>query len=125
MSWASIAAVVAAGLVLGGGPLPDVARAPALAELCTGDPAEASEPGTVNMARTFVGSGRIVSADPGRKVLTVDHDAIFGIMPAMMMTFRVRSWDLAAPLQPRDRIRFKISGGNLTIYAVALLERAE
>ena len=48
--------------------------------------------------------GRIVTVDRGRGTLTVTHEAIAGLMPAMTMEFRADDGDLAT-VRPEERIR--------------------
>jgi Cu/Ag efflux protein CusF len=123
VSRTSICAVLASGLLLPG-PIVGNPRALDLAELCTSE-RTAGGPDTVNMARIFVGTGLVVAADPGQRVLTVNHRDMKGVMPPMTMMFRVKSSDLVEHLRPNDEIRFRITGSNMTIVAVAPLRRAE
>ncbi|MBS0664060.1 MAG: SCO family protein [Verrucomicrobia bacterium] len=49
-------------------------------------------------------TGEVVSADPARKVLIVQHNEVKGLMPAMTMEFAVSEADVAA-FKPGQRIR--------------------
>jgi protein SCO1/2 len=52
-------------------------------------------------------TGEIVSANPGRKTLTVTHDEIKGYMPGMTMEFKVSRGDLENA-RPGQRIRAEL-----------------
>ncbi len=49
-------------------------------------------------------TGEVISADPARKVLIVQHDEVKGLMPAMTMEFAVSGADVVA-FKPGQRIR--------------------
>jgi Cu/Ag efflux protein CusF/DNA-binding beta-propeller fold protein YncE len=69
---------------------------------------------------TYHGEGDVVAVDvPGWKV-TIAHDDIPGLMPAMTMTFPVRSSDVLADVRAGDRIRFDVarSGEALTVVRI-------
>jgi len=53
-------------------------------------------------------TGEIVKADPGRRLLTVTHDDIPGLMKAMTMEFKVGAADDLQIFQPGQRIRAEL-----------------
>jgi hypothetical protein len=117
ISWTSIGAVVASGLVMATVPLVGDSPPPDLTEFCTSDAIQAGDGGPVSLARVFISSGEVVQTDPGGRVLTVRHRDTTGALMTMM--FQVKSGDLVENLWPNDRIRFKINGSNMTIVAIA------
>ena len=64
-------------------------------------------------------TGEIVSANPGRKTLTVTHDDIKGFMPGMTMEFRVTRGDLENA-RPGQRIRAElvVRGNELSLEKI-------
>lgn len=62
---------------------------------------------SVNGERRFPLSGKVISADPARKVIVVSHDEVVGYMPAMTMDFPVSAGDAAAAT-PGERIRAQL-----------------
>lgn len=48
--------------------------------------------------------GEVISADPAKKLLTVKHGDIPGLMPAMTMTYQVAEPKQMQTLQPGDKI---------------------
>jgi protein SCO1/2 len=48
--------------------------------------------------------GEVISADPAKKLLTVKHGDIPGLMPAMTMTYQVAAPRDIESLQPGDKI---------------------
>jgi len=48
--------------------------------------------------------GEVISADPGKKLITVKHGDIPGLMPAMTMTYQVAEPKQIERLQPGDKI---------------------
>lgn len=70
---------------------------------------------------TFEGvTGTVVSLEPDRRQITVDHDDIPGLMGAMTMPFDVEDPAVLLDLKPGDRIRFTLRriDGRLTVRAV-------
>jgi protein SCO1/2 len=52
-------------------------------------------------------TGEVIAVDANRKMLTVSHDAVQGLMPAMTMEFAVSAGD-AASVHPGERIRAEL-----------------
>ena len=48
--------------------------------------------------------GEVISADPAKKLITVKHGDIPGLMPAMTMTYEVAEPKQMDTLQPGDKI---------------------
>lgn len=60
-------------------------------------------------ARRFDASGMVLEVDGKGRRLVVSHDAIEGLMDAMVMPFEVAPSASLPPLQPGDRIAFRLS----------------
>lgn len=67
-------------------------------------------------------TGKVVSLDPAKKVVTLDHEDIPGFMKAMTMEFPVADAKLLDGMKPGDAVRGKITadGGS---YAVTSFEK--
>jgi Cu/Ag efflux protein CusF len=72
----------------------------------------------------FHGVGVVAEIDVSTGALTLDHEDIEGLMPAMIMMYRVASPDLSRGLRKGDRIAFDIDAARYTITAVKLLQHA-
>jgi Cu/Ag efflux protein CusF len=76
-------------------------------------------------ARMVTAFGRVVRADLDKRYLTIGHDQIKSLsMPAMEMMFEAKSRGLLEPLKVKDRIRFTIDRGDMTITDIVVIERA-
>jgi Cu/Ag efflux protein CusF len=64
--------------------------------------------------KTFHGTG-IVTAIEGDAALTVNHEPIEGLMPAMEMTFKVNPPALIKGVRPGDKIQFAVEGKTYII----------
>ncbi|MGD0723876.1 MAG: copper-binding protein [Roseiarcus sp.] len=71
----------------------------------------------------FRGTGNVTAIDPANGALTLDHDEIKGLMPAMIMMYRVRSPALSAGLRTGDRIEFGLDAKSYTILDVKVIGR--
>jgi len=69
----------------------------------------------------FYGVGVVKAIDAASGALTLDHEDIKGLMPAMEMMYRVKSPDLSRGLTVGDRIAFDVDGKSYTILGVKLL----
>ena len=58
-------------------------------------------------AQSFEVRGYVESIEPESSRLMIDHEAMPGYMPAMIMQFKVGDWDEARDLSPGDQIRFE------------------
>ena len=71
----------------------------------------------------FFGHGVVKAIEPGTGALTLDHSAIKGCMPAMVMMYRVASPSLSRNFRPGDSIDFTIEGGKYVILDATLVSR--
>ena len=71
----------------------------------------------------FFGHGVVRAIEPGTGALTLDHSAIKGCMPAMVMMYRVARPALSRNLRPGDAIDFTIEGGKYVILDATLVSR--
>ena len=74
-------------------------------------------------AGIFFGRGVVTAVEPGTGLLTLDHGAIKGCMPAMVMMYRVERPDLSRTLRPGDAIDFTIDGGKYVILDATVVRR--
>jgi len=73
----------------------------------------------------FHGVGVVTAIDAATGALTLDHEDIKGLMPAMIMMYRVASPTLSKGLRAGDKIAFDIDAKRYTITRVRLLRRAK
>lgn len=99
-------------------PLADAATDWASAHVCVAQAEETSATGV------FHGVGVVTAIDAASGALTLDHEDIKGLMPAMEMMYRVESRDLDAGLSVGDRIAFDIDAKRYTIVGVKRLAAA-
>jgi Cu/Ag efflux protein CusF len=80
-----------------------------------------------NQVEHFEAEGTVVSVDPGKRLLTIDHGEITGLMSPMTMAFPVQSPTLLTGLAPGDRVRFTLerSPQGLALMALTTQELAE
>jgi len=74
---------------------------------------------------TFRGIGVVTAVDSRTGALTVDHEEIRGLMPAMIMMYRVELPSLSVGLQPGDKIEFVLDAKSYTIKKIELVERVK
>jgi Cu/Ag efflux protein CusF len=69
---------------------------------------------------THVGVGDVVALDADGRRVTISHEEIAGLMPAMTMAFPVRSPDLLAGVTIGTRVRFELTSepGGLIVTAL-------
>jgi Cu/Ag efflux protein CusF len=67
--------------------------------------------------KTFNGKGIVTAVDPVGK-LTINHEPIEGLMPAMEMMFSVRPPALAKGVRPGDEVEFSVEGKTFTIVGL-------
>lgn len=69
---------------------------------------------------SYDGLGLIVSLDEKRGTITLKHDEIKGLMPAMIMEFAVKSPALLRSLRQGDKVRFTLAsrGGDFIVEKV-------
>jgi Cu/Ag efflux protein CusF len=73
----------------------------------------------------FRGIGVVTAVDSRTGALTVDHEEIRGLMPAMIMMYRVERPSLSVGLQPGDKIEFVLDAKSYTIKKIKLVERVK
>lgn len=75
----------------------------------------------------FEAEGTVVNVDPGKRLLTIDHGDIKGLMAPMTMAFPVASPALLTGIDPGDRVRFTLerSPQGLALMALTTQEPAE
>jgi len=80
-----------------------------------------------NQVEHFEAEGTVVSVDPGKRLITIDHGEIKGLMSPMTMAFPVASPALLTGLAPGDRVRFTLerSPQGLALMALTTQELAE
>ena len=66
----------------------------------------------------------MTGVNPAKGYLTISHEDIKGLMPAMEMTFRVEPRALAAAIHKGDRIDFTVDSPSFIIRTVKVIERA-
>jgi protein SCO1/2 len=76
----------------------------ALAAGCSRQPAGGAD---ASGERRFPLTGKVLAVDAAHSQLTVQHDAVAGLMPAMVMEFPVSAGDAAAA-KPGERIRAEL-----------------
>jgi Cu/Ag efflux protein CusF len=72
----------------------------------------------------FHGVGVVTAIEPAGS-LTINHEAIEGLMPAMEMTFPVNPRALANGVRPGDKIEFSVEGKTYTIVALKIVGHTE
>jgi Cu/Ag efflux protein CusF len=82
--------------------------------------AQQSEPG-----KTYRGVGFVTAIEPATGSLTINHQPIEGLMPAMEMMFRVRPRALSDGIRPGDEIEFSVEGKTFTILEVKIVGHTE
>jgi Cu/Ag efflux protein CusF len=74
--------------------------------------AQPSEPHKI-----FSGVGIVTAIEPAG-TLTINHQPIEGLMPAMEMTFSVNPRALARGVRPGDKVEFSVDGKTFTIVGL-------
>jgi Cu/Ag efflux protein CusF len=66
----------------------------------------------------FHARGIVKAVDPRNGAVTLAHDAIEGLKPAMETVYRVQAPELSRPLRPGDAVDFSIDASNFSIDAL-------
>ena len=66
-------------------------------------------------AQRFQGQGTVVTVDPDKGTVTLDHGEIKGLMPPMVMEFVVDAREALQELKPGDSVRFILRPKGLTV----------
>ena len=74
--------------------------------------------------KVFRGVGIVTAIEPAGS-LTINHEPIEGLMPAMEMMFQVSPRTLANSVRPGDKIEFSVEGKTYTIVAVKVVGHTE
>lgn len=73
----------------------------------------------------FHSVGVVTAVSTATGALTLDHEDIKGLMPAMVMTYRVEPRELTADLGVGDRIAFEVEPKSYKILRVMLLQHSK
>jgi Cu/Ag efflux protein CusF len=74
--------------------------------------------------KVFRGVGIVTAIEPAGS-LTINHEPIEGLMPAMEMMFQVSPRTLANSVRPGDKIEFSVEGKTYTIVALKIVGHTE
>jgi Cu/Ag efflux protein CusF len=74
--------------------------------------------------KVFRGVGIVTAIEPAGS-LTINHEPIEGLMPAMEMAFQVNPRTLANGVRPGDKIEFSVEAKTYTIVAVKVVGHTE
>jgi Cu/Ag efflux protein CusF len=66
----------------------------------------------------FHGVGEIVELRPDKSAVTLDHEDIIGLMPGMVMMFRVAPANLLAGLIVGEQVKFDIDAKGFVIVGI-------
>lgn len=85
------------------------------------NPSGSSAPSKSASAKVYDVTGKVVSLDPAKKVVTLDHEDIPGFMKAMTMEFPVADAKLLDGMKAGDAVRGTITadGGSYAITSLA------
>jgi Cu/Ag efflux protein CusF len=72
---------------------------------------------------TFHAIGFVTAVEPSGS-LTINHEPIEGLMPAMEMTFSVKPSGLAKDVHAGDKIVFDVEGKTYVIVGLTVIEHA-
>ncbi len=78
----------------------------------------------VEASRTFRGVGFVTAIEPNGS-LTINHQPIEGLMPAMEMVFPVNPRTLAQGVRPGDEVEFNIEGKTYVITHLKVVGHAQ
>lgn len=84
-------------------------------------PVQAQEPAN----SLFRGIGVVTAINQATGSLTINHEEIDGLMPAMEMLFRVDPQTLSDRVKPGDKVEFQIDGKTYTIRDIKVIEPAK
>ena len=78
-------------------------------------------------AKRFDLRGKVVSVEPGRKIVTVAHEEIKDYMPAMTMPFTVKDDWVFGVIKPGDRVAaaYVVDGTNSWLEEVVITQGSE
>lgn len=73
----------------------------------------------------FRGQGVVTDTDPETGSLTINHQEIMGLMPAMEMLFNVDPRSLSDGVKAGDKIEFSVEDKTYTIRDLKVVEHAK
>ena len=68
--------------------------------------------------RVYEGKGSIIQVDQSEKRITLNHEEIKDLLPAMTMNYDVESSELLRGLKSGDRVRFRLSSRGIDFVVV-------
>jgi Cu/Ag efflux protein CusF len=74
-------------------------------------PAKVTGPAAAVATTHFEGVGKVISINPKRPSIELDHEEIKDLMPAMTMEFFVKDKSLLDGLQTGDQVTFSLDNG--------------
>jgi Cu/Ag efflux protein CusF len=84
--------------------------------------------GTVRLAQAQPGGSRkvfhatgIVTANEPAGTLTINHEPIVGLMPAMEMMFKANPPSLTNGVRPGDKVEFSVEGKTFVLVGLKVL----
>jgi Cu/Ag efflux protein CusF len=69
---------------------------------------------------TYEATGEVVEIDPDAMHVTIDHDDVPGLMPAMRMRFATRDAGVLHGIAPGSEVRFRLARDGETLRVVAV-----
>jgi Cu(I)/Ag(I) efflux system periplasmic protein CusF len=81
---------------------------------------EVAQAKSADAPKVFHGVGVVTATKPAG-TLTINHEAIEGLMPAMEMTFAARPASITKGVRTGDRVQFTIDGRTDTLIAVKVV----
>ena len=73
----------------------------------------------------YQGIGVVTAINPATGSLTINHQKIEGLMPAMEMLFQVDPRTLSDRVKPGDKVEFQLEGKTYTIRDIKVIEPAK
>jgi Cu/Ag efflux protein CusF len=70
----------------------------------------------------YQGIGVVTAINPATGSLTINHQKIEGLMPAMEMLFQVDPRTLSDRVKPGDKVEFQLEGKTYTIRDIKVIE---
>jgi len=72
-------------------------------------------------------AGRVVSVEPAKQQVVIDHGDIPGFMSAMTMGYPVKNPSLLAPLSPEDKITADVvvNGNDVYLENIVVVKKAD
>ena len=87
-------------------------------------PPKVTGPAAAVATNSYTGEGKVISMDPKRPSIEIDHQEIKGLMPAMKMEFYVKDKSMLTGLKAGDLIDFSINNGVGGIVITKITKKA-